>query len=101
MITIVARLWIAPGLDAAFRDYERRALALFGEHGGEVVAAFEPRRVGGADGECDEVHVLRIATDAALAAWRADPRVAALADERARVIARSEVIISARDVDVR
>lgn len=90
----VVLLAISPGEEARFREYERRALDIAREHGGDLVAAFAPEPGWG----WDEVHVLRFPSAAAWAAFRADARVAQAAAERAEVIARSQVILSARPV---
>ncbi|MFE0749899.1 hypothetical protein [Gordonia sp. NPDC058843] len=78
----------------ALTRYEDTVLGLLPEHGGAVLN----RVIGdGHDGTPHEVQILRFADRSALDAYLADPRRAALAGERDRVIARTEVF----EVDVR
>lgn len=87
-------LWAHADTAEALTRYEDAVLGLLPEHGGAVLS----RVIGdGHGGTPHEVQILRIADRGALDAYLADPRRVALADERDRVIARTEVF----DVDVR
>lgn len=93
-IHLCCLLWARADTAEALTRYEDTVLGLLPEHRGVVLS----RVVGdGHDGTPHEVQVLRIADRDALEAYLADPRRVALADERNRVIARTEVF----DVDVR
>ena len=94
MLVIIAHLFIHPGQEAAFRAFESQALARFRAHGGEVLAAFRPQP--NADGAPIpyEIHILRIGSADAFAAYRADPALLALADLRGQAIARTEIFLS-------
>ena len=63
-------------------------LALVPEHGGTVL---QRARTDGADGRAHEIQLFSFEDQAALSAYMNDPRRLALADERDRVIARTEV----------
>lgn len=63
-------------------------LARLAEHGGQVI---QRANGDGADGHPDEVQILRFASAAALDAYLADPRRMTLADERERIVERTEV----------
>jgi uncharacterized protein (DUF1330 family) len=75
-----------------FRAFERAAVAIMRDHGGALA------RTVVADASPDaptlrEIHIVRFPDAAAYAAYRADPRLAALADERAATVAATEIII--------
>ena len=87
-LTLCCLLWAHPGTESDLVAYEDRVLALLPEHGIELVV----RAIGdGGDARPIETQVYRIPDQAALDAYMADPRRAALADERERVIARTEL----------
>jgi hypothetical protein len=87
-IRLCCLLWARPGEAAALSEYEDRVLALLPRHGGEVVQ----RAVGdGDDGRPHEVQIYRFPGRSALDAYLADPDRAALAHERDRAIARTEL----------
>lgn len=87
-IQLCCFLWAHPGQEAALTAYEDRVLALVPEHGGTVLQ----RAVSdGADGRPHEVQLYRFAGQAGLDSYLADPRRTALAEERDRVVARTEV----------
>ena len=81
-------LWAVPGLEIGLAAYEDTVLALVGEHGGQVV---QRARTDGADGRPHEVQLFRFADRAALDGYLGDPRRLALAAERDRVVARTEL----------
>jgi hypothetical protein len=87
-IQLCCFLWAHPGQEAALTAYEDRVLRLLPEHGGTVVQ----RAVSdGAEGRPHEVQLYRFAGQDGLDSYLADPRRTALAEERDRVVARTEV----------
>lgn len=68
--------------------YEDRVLALMSRHGGEVLHRL---RGDGSSGNPHEVQSIRFPGQAAVDAYLADPDRLALADERDRVVARTEL----------
>jgi hypothetical protein len=81
-------LWAAPGEAYGLSAYEDAVLALVPEHDGEVVQRL--RGPGGAEGP-DEVQVFRFGSQAGLDSYLIDPRRTALAPERDRVVAQTEL----------
>jgi antibiotic biosynthesis monooxygenase (ABM) superfamily enzyme len=80
-------LWARPGQEAGLESYEDTVLALVSEHRGVVLQRAK------SDGDGDrphEVQLYRFADRDALNGYLNDPRRLALADERDRVIARTE-----------
>ena len=88
-MTMCVLLWPRPGQDQALSAYEDRVLALVPEHGGQVV---QRARGDGAGGQPLEVQILTFPSADALAAYMDDQRRTALAPDRDRAIARTEVI---------
>lgn len=91
---VVASLWIRDGRREAFEAFERKALRVAAKHGGVLDRVVRVERRAGED-DPDEIHVLRFPGAAAFEAWRRDPETAALAVERASVIARTTVLSGA------
>ena len=89
MMTMCVLLWARPGQDDALAAYEDRVLALVPEHGGRVL---QRARGDGAGDQPLEVQILEFPSPAALGAYMEDGRRTALAGERDRAIARTEVI---------
>lgn len=87
-VELCCLLWAREGERAGLSEYEDRVLALIGEHRGEVVRRAISTEPG--DGP-DEVQLFRFADDTALQAYLGDPRRLALAEERDRVIARTDL----------
>jgi hypothetical protein len=111
--TLCVLLWAQPGEQAALTAYEDRVLRLVPDHGGRVVhrarnsgvhrarnsgvqraqvSGVQRGRGRGADGQPAEIQFLDFPSQAALDAYMADPRRTALAADRDRVIARTEII---------
>ncbi|GAA2454146.1 hypothetical protein [Agromyces soli] len=87
-LTLCCLLWAVPGEEAGLGAYEDAVLALVAEHGGEVLSR---ARGDGASGHPHEVQLFRFAAQAGLDGYLADPRRLALAGERDRVVARTEL----------
>ena len=87
--TLCVLLWAQPGAQAALTAYEDRVLRLVADHGGRVV---QRGRGHGADGQPAEIQFLDFPTQAALDAYLGDPRRTALAADRDRAVARTEII---------
>ncbi len=87
-IVLCCLLWAREGETAGLTAYEDAVLEFLPHVGGEVVQ----RAVGtGADGHPHEVQLLRFPHQAAIDAFVADPRRVALAAQRERVVARTEL----------
>jgi uncharacterized protein (DUF1330 family) len=88
-LTLCVLLWARPGAEDALTAYEDKVLALVWQHGGEVR---QRARSSGTDGQPLEIQLLEFPSSAALDAYMTDGRRTALADERDRAVARTEVI---------
>jgi hypothetical protein len=76
------------GREAEMAAYEDRVLGLLPAHGGRVVQRL---RVTSPGDDRMEIHVLELPSQVALDAYLADPARVALAEERDRVIASTQV----------
>ena len=61
----------------AFHQFETQAIAILGEHGGELVLAFEPQDTG-ISNEAMEIHHLQFPNKEAFDNYRSDSRLKAL-----------------------
>ena len=88
-VELCVLLWAHPGHDAELEAYEDRVLALVPGHGGTVL---QRARSTGEPGHPLEMQFYSFPSEAALQAYLADDRRVALAAERDRVIAKTELI---------
>lgn len=96
-ITLCVLLWAVDGERDGLTAYEDAVLALVPAHGGTVLSRVRRLAADDAnDGQPDEVQIIEMPDDDALAAYMADPARTALAAERDRTIARTEVIRAER-----
>lgn len=86
-LTLCVLLWPVAGQEELLIAHEDRVLAHLADHGARVVS-----RVRALTGEPLEVQILEFPSEDALAGFMNDPRRAALADERDRAVARTQVI---------
>ena len=88
-VELCVLLWAHPGHDADLAAYEDRVLALVPAHGGTVL---QRARSAGEQGHPLEMQFYSFPSEAALQAYLADDRRVALAAERDRVVARTQLI---------
>lgn len=88
-LTFCALLWPHPGMDEALIAYEDSVLALVSEHGGTVL---QRARSDGAEDRPLEIQLYEWASQAAMDSFMSDPRRTALAADRDRAIARTEIV---------
>lgn len=88
-LTLCVLLWARPGAEDALFAYEDRVLGLLADHGGRVL---QRARSSGADGQPLEIQLLEFPSAGALGGYMSDERRTALAGERDRAIARTDVI---------
>ncbi len=87
-IILCCLLYAREGEEVGLSAYEDRVLALLQRHGAQIIQ----RAVSdGADGRPHEVQLYRFPDAGALDAYLADPDRVALADDRDRVVARTEL----------
>jgi hypothetical protein len=96
---LVASLWIRVGAVAQFEAFERRVAAIQARHGGRIERAIRVAGPAANAAEPFEVHVVSFPTPQALAAYRADPQLSALADLRATIFTRT-TFVEGTDVPV-
>jgi uncharacterized protein (DUF1330 family) len=88
-VTLCVLLWARSGAESGLIAYEDQVLDIASGYGGRVL---QRARSGGGDGQPLEIQLLEFPTAQAVAEFMADGRRQALADERDRVVARTEVI---------
>jgi hypothetical protein len=88
-VTLCVLLWAHPGAEDGLIAYEDRVLAIAADHDGVVLLR---ARGSGSGGQPLEIQTLRFPSGAALDAFMTDDRRQALAAERERLIARTDVI---------
>ncbi|WP_457213977.1 hypothetical protein [Mycobacteroides abscessus] len=82
-------LWARPGMEQALIAYEDSVLGLVEEHGGRVL---QRSRSDGADRRPLEIQLFEWASEAAMDGYMSDTRRTALAADRDRAIARTEIV---------
>ena len=88
-VTLCVLLWARPGAEAGLIAYEDEVLGIASGYGGRVL---QRARSSGADGQPLEVQFLEFPSAQSVEEFMADGRRQALAGERDRVVARTEVI---------
>jgi hypothetical protein len=89
VVELCVLLWAHPGHEDALVEYEDRVLALVPVHGGTVL---QRARTSGEGENPLEVQFSRFPSEEAMQAYLADDRRVALAAERDRVVARTELM---------
>jgi uncharacterized protein (DUF1330 family) len=93
-VTLVVSLHAHPGQETALREYEARATAILLDHGGRLEKVIRTTASSNAEVPVPyEVHIVWFPSDAHLASYRDDPRLAALATLRGQAIASTAVLI--------
>lgn len=82
-------LWSRPGMEEALVAYEDSVLAWVSEHDGTIL---QRARSDGAEGRPLEIQLFEGPSQSALDSFMADPRRTALAGDRDRAIARTEIV---------
>jgi len=88
-------LWAREGQAEALIAYEDQVLALLADHGGSVARTTGPPTQPDQTDQPDqplEVHLIELPSEAALERYLADERRTALAEQRERAVARTEVL---------
>ena len=88
-LTLCVLLWARPDAEDGLIAYEDYVLGIAAEHGGRVL---QRARGSGIDGQPLEIQLLEFPSTHRLDAFMTDDRRQALAGERERVIAKTEVI---------
>ena len=89
---LVVSLFIHPGQEDAFRRFETAAARIMARHGGRIERVIRPTGSPTGDPLPHEIHLVAFPDDAHIAAYRADPDLAALAPLRQAAIARTIIV---------
>lgn len=90
---LVAVLGVRPAARADFEAYERQATAIMRTYGGTIARTIAVAPRAADDFLMKEIHVVTFPDEAAFAAYRADPRLAAAAPQRDAAIASTQIFI--------
>ncbi len=85
-------LYVHVGCEAAFWQFEAKALALLERHQGRLLRAFRTADGAGGEDHPFEVHLLSFPSERNFRDFRSDPEILALARNRSTFIARTEVL---------
>jgi hypothetical protein len=92
-LTLVVSLHAHVGQEAGLHEFERQAIAILRQHGGRLEKVVRVDAGLGGGPVPSEVHVVWFPSEAAFAAYRADPRLVDLAPLRAQAIASTTILI--------
>ena len=93
-VTLVAALYIHPGHEAEFDQFETAAARIMRRHGGAIDRRIRITRAAG-DNLPHEVHIVTFPDDASLQRYRADPELQGLAELRTSAIRETVVWMGA------
>lgn len=88
-VIVTAKLWVRDGRFEAFAAFEEKAFVIMARHGAKVLRVDQNHSA--SDGSAHEVHVLEFPDMDSFDAYRSDPALVALADQREACIAKTEV----------
>jgi uncharacterized protein (DUF1330 family) len=91
-VNLCVLLWAHTGRDADLSSYEDQVLGLLSDHGGQLIQRARTVPRNGNNDEPTEVQLLRFASEEALDGYLNDDRRAALADQREKAIAMTEIL---------
>lgn len=97
-IVLVATLEVRVAARDAFHAFERQAAAIMESHGGRIERTITVPPDPGAE-TFREVHVVAFPSDDAYTAYRADPRLAALAPLRESAVVSTHILAGADGPD--
>ena len=92
-LLLVASLFIHPGREVEFRQFETEAARIMKKYGGQIKQVIRPTVAGQPGPSPHEIHIVSFPSLESFEAYRGDPDLATLAPLRQAAIARTEVII--------
>src|SRR5262245_59900536 len=92
-IILVASLFIHPGREVEFRQFEQEAARIMGKYGGRIERVIRPTASPSSDSLPYEIHIVSFPSIERFDAYREDTELAQLATLRQTAIARTELII--------
>lgn len=93
VLLVLARLFIHPGQEEAFRRFETAAARIMARYGGRIDRVIRPLSALPASPLPHEIHLVCFPSQEQFDAYRADAELAALAPLRQRAIARTELLL--------
>jgi uncharacterized protein (DUF1330 family) len=93
-LLLTIRLWLNTSDIAAYEEFERNAARIMAKHGGCIERAIRINTSDDPDGPF-EIHIVSFPDHAAFERYRNDPETQALAELRAQLIARTEILFGA------
>jgi uncharacterized protein (DUF1330 family) len=90
-LLLIARLWLNTSDITAYENFERTAARIMAKHGGRIERAIRINTSDDPDAPF-EIHIVSFPDGAAFDAYRNDPETVALAEQRAQVIARTDIL---------
>ena len=91
-LILIVSLFIHPGQELAFQEFEAAAARIMGRHGGRIERVIRPARAVPEREVPHEVHLVSFPDEPTFAAYRADAELAELAALRQAAIARTEIL---------
>ena len=92
---ILARLWIHQGRQTEFEAYEIRMSRIMARYGGVIERAIRPSATPEGPEQPFEVHVIKFPSRELYDAYLDDAERRSLSEERAAIIAKSDVLVGA------
>lgn len=92
-LILIVSLFIHPGRELEFRQFETEAAHIMKKYGGQITQVIRPTVSGQPDSSPYEIHIVSFLTLESFEAYRGDPDLATLAPLRQAAIARTEVIM--------
>jgi len=94
-LMLVVSLFIHPGREVEFRQFETEAARVMKKYGGQIAHVIRPTGSGQSGSSPHEIHIVSFPSLESFEAYRGDPDLARLAPLRQAAIARTEVIVGA------
>lgn len=92
-IILVASLFIHPGREVEFRQFETEATRIMRKYGGRIEHVIHPSASVASGSSPHEIHVVSFPSMEQFESYRGDADLAKLAPLRQSVIARTEIVI--------
>ena len=92
-IFVIARLFVHPGCEAEFRQFETAAARIMERYGGHIEKVIRPLSANHEGPLPHEIHLVSFPSQEQFEAYRADAELAGLAALRQAAIARTELVM--------
>jgi uncharacterized protein (DUF1330 family) len=92
-IILVASLFIHPGREVEFRQFETEAARIMKKYGGQIAHVIRPTTSSAVESLPHEIHVVTFPSREQFEAYRADQDLASFAALRQTAIARTDVVL--------